>query len=139
MTFYECEIERIKNLIYRNQRQLDIVIGMRNYIDNNYHAGLSLNFLSGIKFISKYHLLRLFKRYYGQTPKQYLLDRQIENSKEYLKKGMSIAETCYFVEFESPCSFSTLFKSKTGLTPTEFKKEQLLQSRFDFHLRTLGN
>ena len=130
MTFYQSEINRIKNLVYSNQGQLDAVIGTRNYIDNNYEADLNLKVLSHNRFVSKYHLLRLFKKYYGQTPKQYLTDKRIEKSKEYLKKGMNTTETCFAIGFESPSSFSTLFKNRTGITPTEFQKEQLSQSRF---------
>ena len=122
MTFYQSEINRIRSIIYSNQGQLDAVIGTRNYIDNNYDTDLNLDLLSHIRFVSKFHLLRLFKKYYGQTPKQYLTDKRIEKSKEYLKEGMSITETCFAIGFESPCSFSTLFKSRTGLTPTEFSK-----------------
>src|SRR5687768_8765879 len=131
MTFYESEINRIRSIVYSNQGQVDAVIGIRNYIDNNYDIDLNLNLLSNIKFISKYHLLRLFKKYYGQTPKQYLTDKRIEKSKEYLKRGMNITETCFAIGFESPCSFSTLFKSRTGRTPTGFQKEQLSQSPFN--------
>ena len=122
MTFYESEIKRIKSLVYTNQGQLDAVIGTRNYIDNNYEADLNLNLLSHNLFVSKYHLLRLFKKYYGQTPKQYLTDKRIEKSKEYLKRGMNITETCFAIGFESPSSFCTLFKSRIGLAPTEFQK-----------------
>jgi AraC-like DNA-binding protein len=122
MTFYQSEIKRIKSLVYANQGQLNAVIGTRNYIDNNYEADLNLNLLSHNRFVSKYHLLRLFKKYYGQTPKQYLTDKRIEKSKEYLKKGMNITETCFAIGFESPSSFSTLFKSRMGLAPTEFQK-----------------
>src|SRR5687768_6868459 len=137
MTFYESEIKRIRSIVYSNQGQLDIVIGTRNYIDNNYDTDLNLDLLSHIRFVSKYHLLRLITKYYGQTPKQYLTDKRIEKSKEYLKKGMSITETCFAIGFESPSSFSTLFKSRTGLTPTEFQKEQLSQSRFNTDFETL--
>jgi AraC-like DNA-binding protein len=122
MTFYESEIKRIKSMVYSNQDQLNTVIGTRNYIDNNYDTDLNLELLSHIRFVSKYHLLRLFTKYYGQTPKQYLTGKRIEKSKEYLEKGMNITDTCYAIGFESPCSFSTLFKSRTGLTPTEFQK-----------------
>ena len=72
MTFYEGEITRIKTIVYSNQGQLDTVIGTRNYINHNYDTDLNLDFLSHTRFTSKYHLLRLFKKYYGQTPKQYL-------------------------------------------------------------------
>jgi AraC-like DNA-binding protein len=127
----------MKRIVYSNQGQLDTVIGTRNYLDNHYDTELNLDLLSHIRFVSKYHLLRLFKKYYGQTPKQYLTDKRIEKSKEYLKKGMNIAETCFAIGFESPCSFSTLFKSRTGLTPTEFQKEQLSQGRFNADFEAL--
>ena len=138
MTFYESEIKRIRSIVYSNQGQIDTVIATRNYIDNNYDTDLNLNLLSHIRFVSKFHLLRLFTKYYGQTPKQYLTDKRIEKSKEYLKKGKNITETCFAVGFESPSSFSTLFKNRTGLTPTEFQKEQLSQSRSNSDFETLG-
>ena len=87
MNFYQKEILRIKSKIYSNQKQLDTVIELRNYIDQHYDSDLNLELLSSDRFISKYHLLRIFKRYYGQTPGQYLIDRRIEKAKELLKKG----------------------------------------------------
>lgn len=122
MTFYESEISRIKNNCYANHGQIDTVIGTRHYINNNFDKDLNLDMLSHIRFTSKFHLLRLFKRYYGQTPKQYLIDKRIEQAKELLAKGAGITDTCFEIGFDSPCSFSTLFKSRVGLTPTEFQK-----------------
>ena len=125
MTYYLKEITRIKNKCYANQGQLHTVIGTRHYIYNNFEKELNLDLLSHIRFTSKFHLLRLFKRYYGQTPMQYLIDRRLEKSKELLLKGQSVTETCFDIGFESPSSFSTLFKSKFGLTPTEFQKRAI--------------
>lgn len=122
MTFYESEIKRIKDIVYSNQGQLETVIGTRNYIDNNYDTDLTLEVLSQVRFVSKFHLLRLFKKYYGQTPQQYITGKRIEKSKEYLKKGMNVTETCFAIGFETTSSFATLFKSRIGLTPTEFSK-----------------
>ena len=131
MTFYEREINRINNIIYSNQEQIQTVIGIRNYIDNNYDTDLNLDLLSQLRFISKFHLLRLFKKHYGQTPRQYLIEKRIEKSKEQLKNGMSVTETCFAVGFESLGSFSTLFKAKTGKSPSEFQSEQLSRSKID--------
>lgn len=128
MTFYETEIKRIRKICYSNDKQVATVIATRNFIKNNYETNLNLDLLLHINFVSKYHLLRLFKRYYGLTPRQYLTDKRIEKSKEHLKNGMKVTETCYAVGFESLGSFSTLFKSKTGKTPAQFQKEQLSRS-----------
>src|SRR5690606_18359138 len=101
---------------------LDTVIGTRHYINKHFDRELNLDFLSKVRFTSKFHLLRLFKKYYGQTPKQYIIDKRIEQAKSLLKKGTNITDTCFEVGFESPSSFSTLFKSRVGLTPTAFQK-----------------
>ncbi len=136
MTFYEKELHRISRGIYSNKRQIDTVIGIRNYIDNNYDANLNLELLSHIKFVSKYHLLRLFKKYYGLTPRQYLIDKRIKESKEHLKNGMTVTQTCFEVGFESLGSFSNLFKRKTGKSPNQFQKEQLSRSNLNSDFRS---
>jgi len=128
MTYYEKEIMRISNSCFSNDRQIETVICTRTYIDNNFNKELNLNFLSYIGFASKFHLLRIFKKYYGLTPKQYLISKRIIESKKLLKSGMTVTESCYHVGFETPSSFSTLFKSRTGLTPSRYQKEQLSQS-----------
>lgn len=137
MTFYEKKINRINDIIYSNQEQIETVIGVKSYIDNNYENDLNLDLLSHFRFVSKYHMLRLFKKHYGLTPRQYLIDKRIEKSKEQLINGMSVTETCFAVGFESLGSFSTLFKTKTGKSPTEFKKEQLSRSKLNSKFRIL--
>ncbi|MCT4643342.1 MAG: AraC family transcriptional regulator [Carboxylicivirga sp.] len=122
MSRYKKEILRIKDDCYSNQWQIDTVIGLRNYMDNNLNEDLNLDLFSRIRFVSKYHLLRLFKRYYGQTPNQYLINKRIEKAKEYIRKGLSVSEACYEVGFESLGSFSSLFKRKTGFTLKAYQK-----------------
>jgi len=130
MTFYEREITRIKNDVYANTDQLGRVIQMRHYIEDNYAADLNLDQISEVIFVSKFHLHRLFRRYYGQTPKQYLTEKRLAQAKVFLKAGMSITDTCFAVGFECPSSFCTLFKGKTGLTPSSFQKKQYSQSQY---------
>jgi len=131
MTFYETKIKRIKSVYFKNDKQIETVIAVRNFIDNNFHENLKLEFLSRIGFTSKYHLLRLFKKYYGLTPRQYLMDKRIEKSKENLLNGMTVTETCFAIGFESLGSFSKLFKAKTGKSPSVFQKEQLSRNKLD--------
>ena len=122
MTFYEEKLSHLKNSCYSNDRQIETIIETRHFIDTNFDKDLKLDFLSHIRFTSKFHLQRLFKKYYGVTPRQYLIDKRIEKSKENLKNGMTVTETCFSVGFESLGSFSTLFKTKTGKSPSEFQR-----------------
>ncbi|MBF4507361.1 helix-turn-helix transcriptional regulator [Flavobacterium sp. JLP] len=136
MNFYQQELNRIKSICYSNEGQIRTVIRTRKFIEHNFDKELDLNLLSHTQFTSKFHLLRLFKKYYGVTPKQYLIDKRIEKSKQYLKNGMTVTETCFAVGFESPSSFSTLFKSKIGVAPIEFQKKQFSQSNLKLDLQT---
>ena len=128
MTHYEQEIKRIAGLIFTNQAQIDKVIATRRYIEANYDKDLNLDLLSEALFTSKFHLQRLFKKHYGLSPKQYLINKRIEKAKELLKDGASVTETCFAVGFESLGSFSSLFKTRTGRSPKQFVKEQVSRS-----------
>ena len=125
MNFYQHEINRISKICYKNEGQIKTVIRTKRFIENNFEKELNLDLLSEIQFTSKFHLLRLFKKYYGVTPMHYLIDRRIEKSKEHLTNGMAVTETCFAVGFESPSSFSTLFKNKIGIAPAEFQKRAI--------------
>ena len=129
MSYFEKKISELKNSHFSNEKQIETAIGIKHYIDSNYDTKINLDFLSHYRFVSKYHLLRLFKRYYGQTPRQYLIDKRIEKSKVHLKNNMSVTETCFAVGFESLGSFSSLFKSRTGKSPSKYQKEQLSRSK----------
>lgn len=128
MNVYAQKLQEVKAVVFNNQPQIDAVIAVRDYINTHYATDLNLKELSETQCISKFHLLRLFKKYYGQTPRQYLIDQRIKASKKHLVKGMLVTQTCFAVGFESPGSFSALFKSKVGKSPSLFQKEQLSRS-----------
>ncbi|RYE30258.1 MAG: AraC family transcriptional regulator, partial [Sphingobacteriales bacterium] len=53
-------------------------------------------------------------------------ERVIEKAKEYLAKDeLTVAEVAYHLGFEHPQSFNKLFKSKTSLSPLDYKKTLL--------------
>ncbi|XRE43955.1 Transcriptional regulator, AraC family [Tenacibaculum discolor] len=124
MNFYSSEIYRIKSICFFNEAQLKTVIKVKKLINNNFEQDVNLEFLAHTASTSKFHLIRLFKKYYGTTPKQHLISKRLEKSKELLTEGYSVIDTCYFIGFNSPSSFSRLFKEKTGKSPTRFQKEQ---------------
>jgi AraC-like DNA-binding protein len=128
MSFYKKEVNRISKVNHSNKGQIETVMGTRNFINNNFEKELNLDLLSHIQFTSKFHLLRLFKKYYGLTIRQYLIEIRLKKSKEFLSNGMSVTQTCIAVGYKSPSSFSNLFKRKTGLTPIIFQKKQFSTS-----------
>lgn len=72
--------------------------------------------------ISPNYLSRLLKTLTGQSTKQFIQDKLIGFAKEKLSTtDISINEIAYELGFEYPQSFSKLFKTKTNLTPMEFR------------------
>jgi AraC-like DNA-binding protein len=57
------------------------------------------------------------------TPYQYYIHIKIHKAEELLQlEDISIKETAYRMGFDDQYHFSRLFKLKTGLTPSQWKK-----------------
>ena len=120
-TFYQDVVVGFHNILYSDPFRLQILYRTKRYIDVNFDRKIDLKDLALLQGFSRYHLLRLFKFYYGITPKQYQIHQRIKEAKNKLTNGCTVSESCYDVGFQSVTTFSTLFKRKTGMTPREFK------------------
>lgn len=129
MTFYQEKLKHVKKSCYANDKQIETIIETRRFIDTHFDKDVKLDLLAHENCTSKFHLQRLFKRYYGLSPRQYLIDKRIQKAKEHLREGMTVTETCFAVGFESLGSFSRLFKTRTGKSPRSFQKEQVSRSK----------
>ena len=73
--------------------------------------------------VSPNYLSGLLKVLTGQSTQQHIHDKLIEKAKEKLSiTGLSVSEIAYQLGFEHPQSFSKLFKTKTNLSPLEFRQ-----------------
>jgi AraC-like DNA-binding protein len=72
--------------------------------------------------VSPNYLSGLLKVLTGQSTQQHIHDKLIEKAKEKLSTtDLSVSEIAYQLGFEHPQSFSKLFKTKTHLSPLEFR------------------
>ena len=73
--------------------------------------------------VSPNYLSGLLKVLTGQSTQQHIHDKLIEKAKEKLSTtDLSVSEIAYELGFEHPQSFSKLFKTKTKLSPMEFRQ-----------------
>lgn len=92
----------------------------RSNISNSYSAQLAADELN----VGYSSFRKLFKNYTGLSPGQYYLQLKIEKAKELLSSGTAaIKEIALELNFDSSFYFSKIFKEKTGLQPTEFRKK----------------
>ena len=73
--------------------------------------------------VSRVQLYRKVKALLNCSVTDYILNRRLKKAKYYLSnEDYSVSEISYKVGISSPTYFSTIFKAKYGMTPTEFKK-----------------
>lgn len=94
------------------------------YIQVNLKENLTVNYLAGRANLHQDYFSRLFLRYTGQRPLNYLHEKRIERA-QYLiaTTDLSFTEIAEKVGFESLSHFSKLFKKVTSLTPGEYKRK----------------
>ena len=124
MTFYRDEIARLNKALYPHDDLTEQIIDAKVYIDKHFSEHINLDKIANKALISKFHFIRLFRKYYGRTPNQYLQQVRIEKAKNLLQKGNSMDEVCNAIGFASKTSFIALFKKKTGKTPMVFQNQQ---------------
>jgi signal transduction histidine kinase/DNA-binding response OmpR family regulator len=74
--------------------------------------------------ISKVQLYRKVKALLNINVNDYIVDTRLQKAKYFLQhEELSISEIAYKVGFSSPAYFSTVFKSKFGVTPKAFKEK----------------
>jgi AraC-like DNA-binding protein len=123
MSFYRNEIARLNKILYPHDDLTRQIIDSKLYIDKHFSENINLDKIANKALVSKFHFIRLFKKYYGRTPNQYVQEVRIEKAKKLLQKGNSMDEVCNAIGFASKTSFIALFKKKTGKTPMVFQNQ----------------
>jgi AraC-like DNA-binding protein len=124
MTYYHTQLLKINKQFYPKHHIIGHVIKAKKFIDENCCEDIDLESISDFSFISKFHFIRLFKKCYGRTPHQYLIEKRIQHAKKLLQSNCSVSETCYQVGFDSTTSFAAVFKKYVGYSPSAFQKKQ---------------
>lgn len=85
-------------------------------------ANVSLSDLAAEHGLSKFQLIRQFKRAYGQAPHSYLVDQRIKTAKLKLAQGDKLADVAQAVGFCDQAHFQRIFKQRFALTPREYQQ-----------------
>ncbi|WP_312900494.1 helix-turn-helix domain-containing protein [Chryseobacterium taichungense] len=119
-----------RQFITRKAINHDIITSLDKLLDEYFEEGNSLkNGLPSVKYISGE--LKLSQRYLsdmlrsltGFNTQQYIQNAIIEKAKEKLSTtNLSVSEIAYELGFEHSQSFSKLFKTKTNISPLEFRQ-----------------
>jgi len=120
-------INRILQNRYETKQVETISLGMRikEYIDQNYMNKINLAEIASELYISPFYLVHVFKKEFGFSPIQYIINRRIGEAQNILiKTKQPIVEIARMVGYENPNYFNLLFKKVTGISPGKFRKTQ---------------
>ena len=97
------------------------VIELIGYIGDNLSENLSIDLLADKFYMSKYHMMRIFKNETGYSIHQYITEKRILLAKTYILGGMPATTACLECGFKDYSSFSRAFKNQLGILPSEIK------------------
>jgi len=98
----------------------------REWIHANYASPLPLESMAEKAQLNRQHFLRMFRGCFGITPHQYLMDVRLASARELLTGTTEpVSAICRMTGFESPASFSSLFRSRFGASPKAYRLKPL--------------
>jgi AraC-like DNA-binding protein len=95
----------------------------RDYLHASFAESLTLAAVAREACLAPHHFHRLFRRVFGRTPHDYLLELRIARARTLLSQTeRAVGEICLDVGFESFGSFSARFRREVGVSPTVFRR-----------------
>lgn len=126
----ELLVSQLLTYIYRlepietENKHLNLVLNVKNELENNVGEKHTLKTLSEKFFVSPSTLSHEFKKIMGVSVLEYLVSCRLATAKKYLAKtDKSISEISILCGFYDFANFSRSFKLRFGLTPSEFREK----------------
>lgn len=122
-----CCIENLLRRLFESSKEQFHAVPERiqyliTYINHNFNKPLTLDGLAEFSGISKYHLVREFKKYTGFPPHEYITELRIERAKSLLMQtSIPAYKVGMLVGIPNETNFIRIFKEKNKLTPGEYR------------------
>lgn len=115
-----------------NSQTALVMAHVRRYLEDNYMFDLSLDSVGEILHISPAYLSAQFKKYQKMNFLDCLTELRINAAKELLADPFrSSAEVASMVGYEDASYFARAFKKRTGMTPTQYRRQTGQKAKAD--------
>lgn len=116
--------------------RIDQAIG---YITHHFLEHPNLDQLASQVHMSKYYFQRLFRRWAGISPSQFIQYLTLEYTKKRLKESRSVLEAALSAGLSGPGRLHDLFVTFEAITPGDYKKSgHGIQISYGFHPTPFG-
>jgi len=105
------------------EETLERLYRSREFLAESFDQRVRLSDAARQACLSPFHYHRMFVRAFGETPHDFLTRRRIDRAKQLLARDVCpVTEVCLAVGYESLGSFSSLFRSVVGRSPSEYRQ-----------------
>src|SRR5688572_5810400 len=91
-----------------------------DFMSREFRRNPRLSEIARVAHFSEYHFHRLFRKRYGKTPKQLLVELQIDEAKRLMMAGQRPADAARRAGFSHQSHLTARFKTITGVTPRQW-------------------
>ncbi len=120
--FKQLQNVRAINTETRKDIMRRLLIG-KGIIDDSFLGALNVSDVATQSGISEYHFYRLFKKTFGKSPNQYLIQKRLNHAKKLLStQSISITELASFCGYPDIFTFSKSFKKQFGFPPSALQR-----------------
>ena len=110
------------------------------FISENWRDQPSLEAIAAEVRLSPSHLQRVFTRWAGLSPKEFLQAVTLDHARSMLRSEASVLDTAYEVGLSGPSRLHDLFVTHEGMTPGAFKlRGRGLTIEYGFHPCPFGS
>jgi AraC-like DNA-binding protein len=94
----------------------------RDYLESAYASSPSLDDVAQHAGVSKFALVRLFRRSFGITPHAFLVQVRVQRARALLAAGTPPHEAAFMVGFADQSHFGRHFVRNMGMTPAQYAR-----------------
>ena len=119
----------IKERRYTNNDRINDIERAVHYFKSNFNKPISIEQYASEHLMSVNWFIHSFRSIMKVSPMQYIVSLRIATAKGYLESSSkSIAEIANEVGYDNALYFSRLFKKRTGMTPSEYRRRSKNQN-----------
>ena len=107
------------------------IAGIMDYIDRHIEEDMTVDQIAGAFFLSKFHMMRLFRAHTGQSVHGYISQRRLTMARELIRQGVAATDAAFRCGFGSYSTFTRAFAKHFGTTPTGRRTAQRMEETFE--------
>ncbi len=101
------------------------IVEIIQYINAHLTEELNIDLLAEQFYLSKYYMMRQFKKETGYTVGSYINNKRLLYARELIQKGEALTQVCFECGFKEYSSFHRAYKKLFGISPVKSREDEI--------------